>query len=217
MSTQSVRDGLTFARVRHYRAIRFGTLATCLGIDAGGTKTVCQLAERQRGRARRGAAWRREPSGVRRARSREGAPRGDAGGASAIATSVPSAICLGIAGVDRPEDARVVARHHAADRLQGPRSSSSTTRSSRWRPARRTSPASSSSPAPGRSPTAGTPATRPRAPADGVTCSATRAAATGSAAPRCGPCCARPIAAGRERGSRGLLLQVLRGRRARRI
>ncbi len=49
--------------------------------------------------------------------------------------------------------------------------------------------------------------TRPRAPAAGATCSATRAAATGLAAPRCARCCARPIGAGRRRALTPLLLK----------
>ena len=39
-------------------------------------------------------------------------------------------------------------------------------------------------------------------PGDGDTCWAMRAAAIGSGAPRCGPCCARRIDAGRGRSSR---------------
>lgn len=78
-----------------------------LGIDAGGTKTVCQLADEQ-------------GTLVSEARS-TGANLQEAGElevekvlhevmATAIGDSgiVPSAICLGIAGVDRPDDAEVV-------------------------------------------------------------------------------------------------------------
>ena len=74
-----------------------------LGIDAGGTKTVCQLADEH---------------GALIAESRAGGANLQAAGelhvekvlhdvmAEAIGDRgiVPAAICLGIAGVDRPED-----------------------------------------------------------------------------------------------------------------
>ncbi|PYR76925.1 MAG: ATPase [Acidobacteria bacterium] len=78
-----------------------------LGIDAGGTKTVCQLADE------RGAVI---------AEARAGGANLQAVGELAVEKVlhdvmeealddrriVPAAICLGIAGVDRPEDERVV-------------------------------------------------------------------------------------------------------------
>jgi N-acetylglucosamine kinase-like BadF-type ATPase len=79
-----------------------------LGIDAGGTKTVCHLADEH---------------GTLIAEARAGGANLQAAGelqvekvlhdvmAEAIGTReiVPAAICLGIAGVDRPEDSIVVA------------------------------------------------------------------------------------------------------------
>ena len=78
-----------------------------LGIDAGGTKTVCHLADEH---------------GTLIAEARAGGANLQAAGelqvekvlhdvmAEAIGTReiVPAAICLGIAGVDRPEDSVVV-------------------------------------------------------------------------------------------------------------
>ena len=79
-----------------------------LGIDAGGTKTVCQLADEHGDGPRRSAPRRRQPPGGRRARGREGPPRRHGGGDRRPRRPSPAAICLGIAGVDRPDDARVV-------------------------------------------------------------------------------------------------------------
>jgi len=78
-----------------------------LGIDAGGTKTVCQLAdgtgrvlaEARRGGANLQAAGELEVEKVLHEVMEEAL--GDRG-------VIPGAICLGIAGVDRPDDARVV-------------------------------------------------------------------------------------------------------------
>ncbi len=78
-----------------------------LGIDAGGTKTVCQLAdgtgqvlaEARRGGANLQAAGELEVEKVLHEVMEE---------ALADRDLIPSAICLGIAGVDRPDDARVV-------------------------------------------------------------------------------------------------------------
>jgi N-acetylglucosamine kinase-like BadF-type ATPase len=78
-----------------------------LGIDAGGTKTVCQLAdehgevlaEARRGGANLQAAGELEVEKVLHDVMEE------ALGDSEIR---PAAICLGIAGVDRPDDARVM-------------------------------------------------------------------------------------------------------------
>src|ERR671935_1648243 len=78
-----------------------------LGIDAGGTKTVCQLAtergevlaEARRGGANLQAVGELEVEKVLHDVMEE---------AIGTRTVVPAAICLGIAGVDRPEDAVVV-------------------------------------------------------------------------------------------------------------
>jgi N-acetylglucosamine kinase-like BadF-type ATPase len=78
-----------------------------LGIDAGGTKTVCQLAdgtgnvlaEARRGGANLQAVGELEVEKVLHEVMEE---------ALADRDMIPSAICLGIAGVDRPDDARVV-------------------------------------------------------------------------------------------------------------
>ena len=92
-----------------------------LGIDAGGTKTVCQLADAHGqvlAEARRGGANLQAVG--RAARSRRSCTRSWRR-RSASATSSPAAICLGIAGVDRPDDAAVVRGDHEAHRLQGAR------------------------------------------------------------------------------------------------
>jgi N-acetylglucosamine kinase-like BadF-type ATPase len=78
-----------------------------LGIDAGGTKTVCQLAneraeilaEARRGGANLQASGELEVEKVLHEVMEEAIGDRDL---------TPAAICLGIAGVDRPEDARVV-------------------------------------------------------------------------------------------------------------
>jgi glucosamine kinase len=78
-----------------------------LGIDAGGTKTVCQLsnergevlAETRRGGANLQAAGELEVEKVLHDVMEETIGDRDI---------VPAAICLGIAGVDRPDDAQVV-------------------------------------------------------------------------------------------------------------
>jgi len=78
-----------------------------LGIDAGGTKTVCQLAtdrgevlaETRRGGANLQAAGELEVEKVLHDVMEEAIGDRDI---------APAAICLGIAGVDRPDDARVV-------------------------------------------------------------------------------------------------------------
>ena len=103
-----------FRSARHYRAIRFrmtdgegSRLMYVLGIDAGGTKTVCQLAD-DRGdvlaEARRGGA-NLQASGELEVEKVLHEVMHEAIGDRDIS---PSAICLGIAGVDRPEDARIV-------------------------------------------------------------------------------------------------------------
>ena len=79
-----------------------------LGIDAGGTKTVCQLAdergnvlaEARRGGANLQAVGELEVEKVLHEVMEE---------VLADHEVTPRAICLGIAGVDRPEDSRVVA------------------------------------------------------------------------------------------------------------
>ena len=135
-----------------------------LGIDAGGTKTVCQLADEHGRRARRrrvAAARTCRPSGE--LAGREGPPRRHGGGDRRRRCDMPVAICLGIAGVDRrrrfPRSCEAIMRASATRRA----CSSSTTRWSRSRPARPDSPGSWSSPAPDRSPTGATPAARRRA------------------------------------------------------
>ena len=78
-----------------------------LGIDAGGTKTVCQLAdgnahvlaEARRGGANLQAVGELEVEKVLYEVMEEALANHDV---------IPRAICLGIAGVDRPDDARVV-------------------------------------------------------------------------------------------------------------
>src|SRR3954471_5592967 len=78
-----------------------------LGIDAGGTKTVCQLAdengevlaESRRGGANLQAAGELEVEKVLHEVMEEAIGEHEVR---------PTAICLGIAGVDRPDDARVV-------------------------------------------------------------------------------------------------------------
>src|SRR5215204_89986 len=78
-----------------------------LGIDAGGTKTVCQLAdengevlaEARRGGANLQAAGELEVEKVLHDVMEEAIGELDVR---------PAAICLGIAGVDRPDDARVM-------------------------------------------------------------------------------------------------------------
>src|SRR6187455_36277 len=78
-----------------------------LGIDAGGTKTVCQLAdatgevlaEARRGGANLQAAGELEVEKVLHEVMEE---------AIGDHNIIPAAICLGIAGVDRPDDAAVV-------------------------------------------------------------------------------------------------------------
>jgi len=78
-----------------------------LGIDAGGTKTVCQLsdgegcvlAEARRGGANLQAVGELEVEKVLYEVMEEALADHDV---------MPAAICLGIAGVDRPDDARVV-------------------------------------------------------------------------------------------------------------
>jgi len=78
-----------------------------LGIDAGGTKTVCQLAD-DRGEviaeARRGGA-NLQASGELEVEKVLHEAMDEAIGVREIS---PSAICLGIAGVDRPDDAKTV-------------------------------------------------------------------------------------------------------------
>jgi N-acetylglucosamine kinase-like BadF-type ATPase len=78
-----------------------------LGIDAGGTKTVCELAdgrghvlaEARRGGANLQAAGELEVEKVLHEVMEDALAEHDV---------LPGAICLGIAGVDRPDDARVV-------------------------------------------------------------------------------------------------------------
>ena len=114
----------------------------------------------------------------------------------------PSAICFGMAGVDRPEDAAVIRAIMRAHRPKAERRSSSTTRSSRSRPARRAKP--------GVVIIAGTGSIAYGRDADGH---AARAGGWGHVLgdegsgywigrQRCGPSCARRTGAGRPRRSR---------------
>src|SRR5258708_4445629 len=78
-----------------------------LGIDAGGTKTVCQLAD-ERGNvlaeARRGGANLQAVGELEVEKVLHDVMEEAIGDRDVR----PAAICLGIAGVDRPDDARVV-------------------------------------------------------------------------------------------------------------
>jgi N-acetylglucosamine kinase-like BadF-type ATPase len=78
-----------------------------LGIDAGGTKTVCQLADEQAGliAEARGPGANLQAVGELQVEKVLHQVMEEAIGDRAI---VPDAICLGIAGVDRPDDAAVV-------------------------------------------------------------------------------------------------------------
>jgi N-acetylglucosamine kinase-like BadF-type ATPase len=78
-----------------------------LGIDAGGTKTVCQLADERGGliaEARRGGA-NLQAAGELEVEKVLHEVMEEAIGDHDIR---PAAVCLGIAGVDRPDDAQVV-------------------------------------------------------------------------------------------------------------
>lgn len=78
-----------------------------LGIDAGGTKTVCLLADEQGnivGEARAGGA-NLQAAGELEVEKVLHRVMEEALGSRAI---VPAAICLGIAGVDRPDDSAIV-------------------------------------------------------------------------------------------------------------
>src|SRR6476469_7730139 len=78
-----------------------------LGIDAGGTKTVCQLANERAAilaEARRGGA-NLQASGELEVEKVLHEAMDEAIGDREVS---PSAICLGIAGVDRPDDAKTV-------------------------------------------------------------------------------------------------------------
>src|SRR5512134_411561 len=79
-----------------------------IGIDAGGTKTVCQLADDQ-GRLvteTRGPGANLQAAGELQVEKvlHDVMERALASGPAVL----PSAICLGIAGVDREEDSRIV-------------------------------------------------------------------------------------------------------------
>jgi N-acetylglucosamine kinase-like BadF-type ATPase len=78
-----------------------------LGIDAGGTKTVCQLADEHANvlAETRGSGANLQASGELEI---EKVLHEVIDGALASATARPAAICLGMAGVDRPRDADVV-------------------------------------------------------------------------------------------------------------
>src|SRR5512134_4028190 len=83
-----------------------------IGIDAGGTKTVCQLADDQ-GRLvteTRGPGANLQAAGELQVEKvlHDVMERALASGPAAAQGLVPAAICLGIAGVDREDDSRVV-------------------------------------------------------------------------------------------------------------
>ena len=79
-----------------------------LGIDAGGTKTVCQLADENGAllAEARGTGANLQAAGELHVEKVLHDVMTEALGSSAIQ---PAVICLGIAGVDRPEDSVVVA------------------------------------------------------------------------------------------------------------
>ena len=124
------------------------TMIHVSGLDAGGTKTVCLLADEQGTVIARARARRRESAGGRRARGREGAARrdgrGDRRSRDRAGGDLPRHRRRRSAGRSRRHP-----RHHEAHRPPGAASSSSTTRWWRWRPARRSSPGSSSFPGTG--------------------------------------------------------------------
>src|SRR3954469_12833500 len=78
-----------------------------LGIDAGGTKTVCLLADEQGSivAEARGGGGNLQAAGELEVEKVLHRVMEDAIGDRAV---VPSAICLGIAGVDRPDDSAIV-------------------------------------------------------------------------------------------------------------
>jgi N-acetylglucosamine kinase-like BadF-type ATPase len=98
-----------FDEGRHERGapFSFGNMIHVIGIDAGGTKTVCQLADGQGtiiAEARASGA-NLQAVGELEVEKVLHQVMEEALGDSGI---VPDAICLGIAGVDRPQDAAVV-------------------------------------------------------------------------------------------------------------
>lgn len=162
-----------------------------LGIDAGGTKTVCLLAdeEGQIVAEARGGGANLQAVGELEVEKVLHRVMEDAIGSRSV---VPSVICLGIAGVDRPDDSAVVG---AIMRRIGTRrgSSSSMMRWLRSRRAPRVNRALSSSLELDPFCTDETRKEKPRVRAAGDTCSATREAVTGSDAPRSGQSCDKPI------------------------
>jgi N-acetylglucosamine kinase-like BadF-type ATPase len=110
-----------------------------LGIDAGGTKTVCQLADEQGGvlAESRGPGANLQVGGELEV---EKTLHQVMDGVLAQAAVAPSAVCLGMAGVDprMPLSCAVCSPASAT----APACSWSTTRSSRLKPVRRERPAS---------------------------------------------------------------------------
>ena len=98
-----------------------------LGIDAGGTKTVCLLADEHGAISAegRGAGANLHTAGELAVEKVLHEVMEAAIGDRAI---TPAAICLGIAGVDRDDEMRDGPRDHAPNRLQVARRWSSTTR-----------------------------------------------------------------------------------------
>ena len=78
-----------------------------IGIDAGGTKTVCLVADEHGTSSPRAAA----PARISMPRGKPASNERSATSwptRSATARSRPSAICLGMAGIDREDEARVI-------------------------------------------------------------------------------------------------------------
>ena len=89
-----------------------------LGIDAGGTKTVCQLADEEGNvlAEARGGGANLQALGEFEVEKVLHHVMEEAIGDRPV---VPAVICLGIAGVDRPDDAHDRESDHEAHRLQG--------------------------------------------------------------------------------------------------
>ena len=179
-----------------------------IGIDAGGTKTVCLLADEhgddpRAKRAAKAPTCRRSGELQVEKILHDGDGRGDRRprascrrrSASASPASIARTMRASSASIMRRigYKARVARRQRRAGCAREParrragRGDHRRHRVDRLRPQRQQA--------------------RRRAPAAGATCSATRAAATGSAGRRCAPCCAPRTAAGRRRVLTQMLLE----------